>query len=209
MSITARAFRSTTFGLRIAALAIAAAAFTVAAAPAAHAQDTWTIDPAHANASFSVRHLGISNVTGQVNKVTGTVVFDPKDVTKSKVDATVDVNSIDTRNSGRDSDLKSDGFFDAAKYPSLTFVSTSVASAGAGKLKMTGNLTIHGVTKVVVFDVDGPSEPIADPFNKTGKRAGASATATINRRDFGIEKYPAAMIGDDIKITLDVEFTKK
>ena len=203
------AIRSTKSGLRLAALAFAAAAFTVAAAPAAHAQDTWTIDSAHANASFSVRHLGISNVTGQFNKVTGTVVFDPADPTKSKVDATVDVNSIDTRNSSRDSDLKSDGFFDAAKYPTLTFVSTSVTTDGPGKLKMTGNLTIHGVTKVVTFDVDGPSAPIADPFNKTGKRAGASATATINRRDFGIDKYPAAMIGDEIKITLDVEFTKK
>src|SRR5579871_2868589 len=133
----ARAIRSTKLGLRIAALGFAATACAIAAAPAAHAQDTWTIDPAHANASFSVRHLGISNVTGQFNKVSGTVVFDEKDVTKSKVDATVDVNSIDTRNSSRDSDLKSDGFFDAAKYPTLTFVSTSVESAGPGKLKMT------------------------------------------------------------------------
>jgi polyisoprenoid-binding protein YceI len=201
--------RSTKVAMRIAALAFAAAACTIAAAPAAHAQDTWTIDSAHANASFSVRHLGISNVTGQFNKVTGTVMFDEKDATKSKVDATVDVNSIDTRNTSRDSDLKSDGFFDVAKYPTLTFVSTSVTSDGPGKLKMTGNLTMHGVTKVVTFDVDGPSAAIADPFNKTGKRAGASATTTINRRDFGIEKYPAAMIGDDVKITLDVEFVKK
>jgi polyisoprenoid-binding protein YceI len=209
MSNAVRSIHSTKFGLRIATLAFAMAACAIAAAPAAQAQDTWTIDPAHANATFSVRHLGISNVSGQFNKVTGTVVWDEKDSTKSKVDATVDVASVDTRNTSRDSDLKSDGFFDVAKYPTLTFVSTSITSAGAGKLKMTGNLTMHGVTKVVTFDVDGPSEPIADPFNKTGKRAGASATTTINRRDFGIEKYPAAMIGDDVKITLDVEFTKK
>jgi polyisoprenoid-binding protein YceI len=179
----------------------------VLAAPS-HAQTTtWQIDPAHANAQFTVRHLSISNVSGQFNKMSGTVQLDPKDITKTVVNATIDVSSIDTRDSHRDDDLKSDGFFDVAKYPTMTFVSTKIEQAGPGKLKMTGNLTMHGVTKVVTFDVDGPSDAITDPWKN--QRRGASATATINRRDFGIEKYPAAAIGDEVKITLDIEFISK
>ena len=179
----------------------------VFAAPS-HAQTTtWQIDPAHANAQFTVRHLSISNVSGQFNKMSGTVQLDPKDITKTVVNATIDVSSIDTRDSHRDDDLKSDGFFDVTKYPTMTFVSTKIEQAGPGKLKMTGNLTMHGVTKVVTFDVDGPSDAITDPWKN--QRRGASATATINRRDFGIEKYPAAAIGDDVKITLDIEFISK
>jgi polyisoprenoid-binding protein YceI len=181
--------------------------FAVFAAPS-HAQTTtWQIDPAHANAQFTVRHLSISNVSGQFNKMSGTVQLDPKDITKTVVNATIDVSSIDTRDSHRDDDLKSDGFFDVAKYPTMTFVSTKIEPAGPGKLKMTGNLTIHGVTKVVTFDVDGPSDAITDPWKN--QRRGASATTTINRRDFGIEKYPAAAIGDEVKITLDIEFISK
>ncbi len=173
-----------------------------------HAQSSnWQIDPAHANAQFSVRHLSISNVSGQFNKMSGTIQLDDKDVTKSVVNATVDVSSVDTRNEGRDNDLKSDHFFDVAKYPTMTFVSTKIESAGPGKLKMTGNLTLHGVTKEVTFDVDGPSETITDPWKN--QRRGASATTTINRRDFGITTYPAAAIGDEVKITLDIEFIKK
>jgi polyisoprenoid-binding protein YceI len=179
----------------------------VCAAPSYGQAVTWQIDPAHANAQFTVRHLSISNVSGQFNKISGTVEFDDKDVTKSSVNATIDAASIDTRENNRDTDLKSDGFFDVAKYPTLTFVSTSITSAGAGKLKMAGNLTIHGVTKPVTFDVDGPSDAIKDPWGN--QRRGASATTTINRRDFGIIKYPAAAIGDDIKITLDIEFIHK
>jgi polyisoprenoid-binding protein YceI len=190
-------------------LAALAVVFTSAvfAAPS-HAQtSTWQIDPAHANAQFTVRHLSISNVSGQFNKMSGTVELDEKDITKSKVNATIDVSSVDTRDNSRDKDLRSDNFFDVDKFPTMTFVSTSIESAGAGKLKMTGNLTMHGVTKVVTFDVDGPSDAITDPWKN--QRRGASATTTINRRDFGIVKYPAAAIGDDVKITLDIEFTKK
>jgi polyisoprenoid-binding protein YceI len=190
-------------------LAAFAVLFTSAAfsTPSGAQTSTWQIDPAHANAQFTVRHLSISNVSGQFNKVSGTIQLDDKDVTKTVVNATVDVGSIDTRDNSRDSDLKSDGFFDVAKYPTMTFVSTKIESAGPGKLKMTGNLTIHGVTKVVTFDVDGPSDAITDPWKN--QRRGASATTTINRRDFGITKYPAAAIGDDVKITLDIEFIKK
>ncbi|MGC2720120.1 MAG: YceI family protein [Candidatus Acidiferrales bacterium] len=182
-------------------------ASVVCAAPSQEQTSTWQIDPAHANAQFTVRHLSISNVSGQFNKMGGTIRLDDKDVTKSVVNATIDVTSVDTRDSTRDNDLKSDHFFDVAKYPTMTFVSTKIEIAGAGKLKMTGNLTLHGVTKEVTFDVDGPSDAITDPWKN--QRRGASATTTINRRDFGITTYPAAAIGDDVKITLDIEFIKK
>lgn len=182
-------------------------ASTVLASPSGAQTSTWQIDPAHANAQFTVRHLSISNVSGQFNKVTGTIQLDDKDPSKSSVNATVDVGSVDTRDGNRDGDLKSDHFFDVAKYPTMTFTSTKIESAGPGKLKMTGNLTLHGVTKEVTFDVDGPSDAITDPWKN--QRRGASATTTINRRDFGITTYPAAAIGDDVKITLDVEFIKK
>jgi polyisoprenoid-binding protein YceI len=201
MKIAIRGGRSLLAALSVAVLTV------VCAAPSFGQAVTWQIDPAHANAQFTVRHLSISNVSGQFNKMSGTIEFDDKDVTKSRVNATIEAASIDTRNGDRDNDLKSDGFFDVAKYPTLTFVSTSITSAGPGKLKMAGNLTIHGVTKPVTFDVDGPSEAIKDPWGN--QRRGASATTTINRRDFGIVKYPAAAIGDDIKITLDIEFIHK
>jgi polyisoprenoid-binding protein YceI len=190
-------------------LAALAVVFTSAvfAAPSGAQTSTWQIDPAHANAQFTVRHLSISNVSGQFNKMSGTVQLDDKDITKSSVNATIDVSSVDTRDNSRDGDLKSDHFFDVAKYPTMTFTSTQIESAGPGKLKMTGNLTLHGVTKVVTFDVDGPSDAITDPW--MNQRRGASATTTINRRDFGITTYPAAAIGDDVKITLDIEFIKK
>jgi polyisoprenoid-binding protein YceI len=190
-------------------LAALAVVFTSAvfAAPSGAQTSTWQIDPAHANAQFTVRHLSISNVSGQFNKMSGTVQLDDRDITKSSVNATIDVSSVDTRDNSRDGDLKSDHFFDVAKYPTMTFTSTQIESAGPGKLKMTGNLTLHGVTKVVTFDVDGPSDAITDPWKN--QRRGASATTTINRRDFGITTYPAAAIGDDVKITLDIEFIKK
>jgi polyisoprenoid-binding protein YceI len=190
----------------LAALAVVLTS-AVFAAPSGAQTSTWQIDPAHANAQFTVRHLSISNVSGQFNKMSGTVQLDDKDITKSSVNATIDVSSVDTRDNSRDGDLKSDHFFDVAKYPTMTFTSTQIESAGPGKLKMTGNLTLHGVTKVVTFDVDGPSDAITDPWKN--QRRGASATTTINRRDFGITTYPAAAIGDDVKITLDIEFIKK
>ena len=190
-------------------LAALAVVFTSAvfAVPSGAQTSTWQIDPAHANAQFTVRHLSISNVSGQFNKMSGTIQLDDKDVTKSSVNATIDVSSVDTRDTTRDNDLKSDHFFDVAKYPTMTFTSTQIEGAGPGKLKMTGNLTLHGVTKVVTFDVDGPSDAITDPWKN--QRRGASATTTINRRDFGITTYPAAAIGDEVKITLDIEFIKK
>jgi polyisoprenoid-binding protein YceI len=166
---------------------------------------TWQIDPAHANAQFSVKHLGISKVQGEFTNVSGTVQLDEKDATKSVVNATIDTTTVFTRNDSRDKDLK-DNFFEITKFPTMTFVSKSFARSADGALQMTGDLTLHGVTKSVTFTVDGPSEAIKDPWGN--QRRGASATATIHRADFGITKYPG-MIGDDVTITLDIEFIKK
>jgi polyisoprenoid-binding protein YceI len=174
-------------------------------APAFAQASNWQIDPAHANAQFSVSHLGISKVQGEFTNVTGTVQLDEKDVTKSVVNATIDTTTIYTRNDGRDKDLK-ENFFEVTKFPTMTFVSKSITRGADGKLQMAGDLTLHGITKSETFTVDGPSEAIKDPWGN--QRRGASATAAIRRSDFGITKY-AAMIGDDVTITLDIEFIKK
>lgn len=166
---------------------------------------TWQIDADHTAAQFSVRHLGISTVRGVFEKTTGTVTLDPSDPSKSSIDVTIDVNSVNTRVQMRDNDLRSPHFFDAAKYPTITFKSTRTEAAGPGKLKVTGDLTIHGVTKQVVLDVEGPSQAIKDPMGNT--RMGANATTKINRNDFGISTMPG-MIGDEIQIVLDVEMTR-
>jgi polyisoprenoid-binding protein YceI len=166
---------------------------------------TWYVDPNHSSAQFSVRHMGISTVRGTFNKVGG-VVVDSTDLSKASVKVTIDADSIDTRVEPRDKDLRSDHFFDVAKYPTLTFASKSVESAGAGKLKVTGDLTMHGVTKEVVLDVDGPTPPITDP--KGNKHRGVSATTTLNRSDYGMS-YGAGMVGDQIAIQLDVELVDK
>ena len=173
----------------------------------AAAQDTWQLDPPHSSAQFSVRHLGVSTVRGAFTKVSGSVVYDPANLSKSSIQATIDASSVDTRVDMRDNDLRSPRFLDAQKYPTITFQSRKVEAAGAGKLKVTGDLTLHGVSKEVVLDVDGPTPSIKDPMGKDRLRAGASATTKINRNDFGITSLPGA-IGDDITITLDIEMTK-
>jgi len=181
--------------------------------PAASAQaTTWQLDPAHSNAQFSVRHLGISNVQGEFTKIAGAVQLDEQDISKSSVNATIDVGSVDTRVERRDNDLKSEHFFDVAKYPTMTFQSTKIWKTGEGTAKMTGNLTLHGVTKEVTFDVTGPSKAIQA---MGGTRCGVSATTKINRQDFGIVymngTLPSGdeMIGDNVTITLDIEMVKK
>jgi len=173
----------------------------------AFAQDTWQLDPPHSSAQFSVRHLGVSTVRGAFTKVSGSVVYDPANLNKSSIQATIDTASVDTRVDMRDNDLRSPRFFDAQKFPTITFQSKKIEAAGAGKLKVTGDLTIKGVTKEVVLDVDGPSPAIKDPMGKDRLRAGASATTKINRNDFGVSALPG-VIGDDITITLDVEMVK-
>ena len=176
------------------------------AATAAAQAGNWQIDPNHTAAQFSVRHLGLSTVRGAFTKVSGTAKYDPADPSKDSLEVTIDANSVDTRVEMRDNDLRSPRFFDVQKYPTITFHSKAAKAAGAGKLKITGDLTIHGVTKEVVLDVDGPTAPIKDPMG-SGQRMGASATTKINRQDFGIVTMPGG-IGDEITITIDVELVQ-
>jgi polyisoprenoid-binding protein YceI len=171
----------------------------------------WNIDPNHSTAQFTVRHMGISNVTGNFTKVTGTVQLNDKDITQSQVTATIDVNSVDTRVQMRDNDLRSPNFFDAAKYPTIEFKSKKIVN-NSGKLQLIGDLTIHGTTREVTLDMDTPTPEITDAWGNT--RRGFSATTQINRKDFGLTwnnllKSGEAVVGDNVKIQLDVEITKK
>jgi len=173
---------------------------------AAQAQ-TWQIDPNHSDVQFSVRHLGISTVRGVFEKTKGTVNFDPANADKTLIDVTIDTNSLNTRVQMRDNDVRSPHFLDVTKYPTITFKSTHTEGAGAGKLRVTGDLTLHGVTKQVVLDVDGSAQAIPDPMSKANLRMGANATTKINRNDFGITTMPG-IVGDEIEIVLDVEMTR-
>jgi polyisoprenoid-binding protein YceI len=185
-----------------------AAAFAATLAYPAVPATSWQIDPAHSSAQFAVKHLAISTVRGAFTSVKGTVQFDDKDVTKSSVDVTIDANSVDTREPNRDKDLRSDHFFDVEHYPTITFKSKKVEQVAPGKLRVTGDLTIHGTTKEAVLDVDGPTPAIKDPWGNN--RMGINATTKISRKDFGVgANYGAAMIGDDISITIDSEITSK
>jgi polyisoprenoid-binding protein YceI len=181
-------------------------AFLILTISAAAQVQMWQIDPNHTAAQFSVRHMGISTVRGAFTKVSGTAQYDPADLSKTSVDATIEASSVDTRVSMRDDDLRSPNYFDVAKYPTITFKSKSVQAAGEGKLKIVGELTIHGVTKEVTLDVDGPSAPVTDP--KGNSHVGASASTTVNRKDFGVGGS-SNMVGEDITITIDVELVRK
>lgn len=191
---------------------LATALSAVLTIPAAAATSTWQIDPAHTAAGFAVKHLMISTVRGQFKGITGTINWDDQDITKSTVDVTIDSTTVDTSEPMRDKDLKSEKFFDVAKYPTITFKSKKVEAVSAGKLKITGDLTIHGVTKEAVLDVEGPTAPVKDPWGNT--RVAASATTKVNRQDYGV-KWNANMdgggvvVGDDVNITIDLEMTKK
>jgi polyisoprenoid-binding protein YceI len=179
------------------------------AAPLAMAQySTWTSDPAHSEVDFTVRHGGVSNVHGRFGNVAATLVYNAADVTKSTVTATIDVNTVDTGESPRDNHLKTDAFFDVAKFPTATFTSTSVVKNGA-KLTVSGNFTIHGVTKPIVLDVDGPSTPVENGMDHK-PHSGFTATTTLSRTAFGIGTgFPAALVGDEIKLTIEVEIVKQ
>jgi polyisoprenoid-binding protein YceI len=171
----------------------------------AAAQDTWQLDPPHSSAQFSVRHLGVSTVRGAFTKVSGTVQYDPAHPARTSIQATIQSASVDTRVDMRDNDLRSPNFLDVQKYPTITFQSKKVEAEGAGKLKVTGDITIHGVTKEAVLDVDGPSEAMKDPWGNL--RLGASATTKVNRKDFGVNGAPG-VVGDEITITLDIEMIR-
>jgi len=172
----------------------------------------YDIDPTHSSAHFSVRHLMISNVKGEFTKVSGTVTYDPDDPKASKVEATIDVASLHTRDEQRDGHLKSAEFFDAAKFPEIKFVSKSVEPDGHDEYVVKGDLTIHGVTKEVALQVEGPTPPVKDPWGNM--KAGAAATTKIDRRDFGLTWNAAletggVMVGDEIKINLELELTRR
>jgi polyisoprenoid-binding protein YceI len=178
------------------------------------ATTTWNIDPAHSVAEFKVRHMMITNVKGQFTVVNGILALDENDendLSNSYVEASLDATSVNTRESQRDAHLKSADFFDVEKFPTLSFKSTHVKRVGEGELAVAGDLTIHGVTRNVLFNVEGPTAPGKDPWGNT--RIGLSATTRINRKDFGLTWNAALetggiLVGDEVTITLDVQFIK-
>jgi polyisoprenoid-binding protein YceI len=182
-----------------------AAAATLSAA-------TWQVDTAHSGAHFSVRHMMVSNVRGEFGGLRGTVEYDPAAPEKAQVDVTIDAATLDTRQAKRDAHLKNPDFFDVARYPTIAFRSKRVERAGEGKLHVIGDLTLHGVTREVVLQVDGPSPEIKD--QRGNLRMGASATTRLNRKDFGMTWNRAmdaggVVVGDEVQITLDIELVRK
>jgi polyisoprenoid-binding protein YceI len=178
------------------------------AAPLALAQtSTWKSDPAHSEVDFSVTHLTISQVHGRFGHVTATVTLDEGDISKSSVTATIDVTGIDTGEDARNNHLKTDSFFDVAKFPAATFVSTSVTKTADG-LSIAGNLTLHGVTKPVVLTAQGPAGPVPGMDHK--QHAGFSASTTVSRTAFGIgSTFPTTAVGDDVKLNIDLDVVKQ
>jgi polyisoprenoid-binding protein YceI len=173
---------------------------------------TWEIDTAHASANFAVKHLAVSTVNGTLGDVTGKVELDDKDVTKSKIEASIDVKGINTKQAKRDDHLRSKDFFEVEKFPAITFKSTKIEKGEGNKLKVTGDLKIKDVTKSVVLDGELAPE-VANPFSKA-KTRGFSGTATINRKDFGLTWNMAletggVLVGDDVKVSIEAEVVKK
>jgi len=174
---------------------------------------TWTIDPGHSAAQFTVRHMVVSNVRGEFDGPSGTVAFDSKDIPGTlKVQASIDAKTINTRNPDRDKDLRSSLFFDVDKFPRITFASKRAEAAGAGRFKLIGDLTMHGVTKEVTLDVQGPTQEIKDIWG--GARIGATATTTVDRREFGllynrVLEAGGAVVGNEVTITIDLEVTRQ
>jgi len=172
---------------------------------------TWNIDPAHSVAEFKVRHMMISNVKGQFSGIKGSLALDDADPTNSRVEVSIDAASVNTHDPQRDAHLQSADFFDVEKFPTISFESSRITRTDDGELKVTGDLTIHGVTRSVVFAVEGPSAPAKDPWGNT--RMGLAATAKINRKDFGLTWNAALesggiLVGEDVAISLDVQFVK-
>jgi len=179
--------------------------------PASVTTTTWNLDPAHSAAEFKVRHMMISNVKGRFTSLSGVLTLDETDVTNSRIEASIETKTVDTREPDRDAHLRSADFFEVEKYPTMTFQSTSVKQTGEGELAVTGNLTIHGVTKSVVFAVEGPTPPHKDPWGNM--RIGLSAATKINRKDYGLNWNAALeaggiLVGEEVAITLDVELLK-
>jgi polyisoprenoid-binding protein YceI len=172
---------------------------------------TWNIDPAHSVAEFKVKHMMISNVKGQFPKLTGTLTLDESGHHLSRVEASIEAASIETSNADRDAHLRSADFLDVEKFPALTFKSTRVTPVRDGQLSVAGDLTIHGVTRKITFDVEGPTAPGKDPWGNT--RVAVSATTKINRKDFGLTWNAALetggiLVGEEVTISLDAQFIK-
>lgn len=190
-----------------------AAVLTLGLAASGVAQTArWEIDPAHSNASFTVRHMMVANVRGEFTKLTGGVDVAGDDPTTANVAVTIDVASVNTREPRRDAHLRSADFFDVEKFPTITFTSRKVERAGEGRLKLVGDLTIHGVTKEVTLDVEDLTPVVKDPGGNL--RVGAHATTRINRKDFGllwnkVLEAGGVLVGDDVSITIEVELVKK
>jgi polyisoprenoid-binding protein YceI len=184
---------------------------TTAAALPQTSTTTWNIDPAHSVAEFKVKHMMIANVKGQFSKVSGALVLDESDLANSRIEASIEAASVHTRDEQRDAHLKSADFFDVEKFPTLTFKSKGISVVKDGELSVEGDLTIRGVTRKVRFAVEGPTPPTKDPWGNT--RVAISASTRINRKDFGLTWNAALetgglLVGDEVTITLDVEFVK-
>jgi polyisoprenoid-binding protein YceI len=172
---------------------------------------SWNIDPAHSNAEFKVKHMMISNVKGSFSGITGTLVEDPADPSLNRIDASIDISTVNTGDQKRDEHLKSSDFFHHEQHPQMTFKSTKVEKNGDEEYTVTGDLTIRGITKPVVFAVEGPSQPAKDPWGNT--RIGLAATTKINRKEFGLSWNAALesggiLVGEDVHISLDVQLIK-
>lgn len=189
-------------------LALTLGAMAMLSPMAAVAQtSTWTPDKAHSEVDFTILHMSLSKVHGRFGLSSGQINWNEADVTKSSVNMVIDVNSVDTGVSPRDNDLRSPNLFDVAQFPTATFVSTSVSKTGSG-LTVNGNLTVHGVTKPVVLQVEGPMGPVPGMDHKP--HAGFSATTTVSRAAFGIgTKYPAAVLGDDVQLSIELDVVKQ
>lgn len=189
------------------------AAIGLSTGTAAYADGDWTIDTKHSGATFTVKHMMVSNVPGQMGGITGTITYDGKNVDGLKVNAKLDPSTINTSEAGRDEHLRGSDFFDVAKYPAITFESTGVVPVMAGGFKLAGKLTMHGVTKNVELNVDGPTEIFKDK-KKGVERVGASGSTTINRKEFGMNynnvlDNGGVAVSDEVKITLNLEASRK
>jgi len=184
----------------------------VTVAPQISKTARWQIDPAHSAAHFSVRHMMISNVRGEFTKMKGSALIDPANPAKSSVEVTIEAASLNTREPQRDEHLRSADFLDVANHPTLSFRSKRIEEMGTGHFKLTGDLTIRGVTREVAFDLEGPTPPMKDPFGNT--RIGIEATSKIDRKEFGVSfnsltEAGGLLVGDEVKITVEAELIEK
>lgn len=195
--------------INISAMIMTLALFLI---PAISSASTWRIDPDHTSIQFTVRHMMISNVKGVFHKFTGQFEIDDRDITKTSAGAVIDVASIDTGIVKRDDDLRSPNFFDAAKYPTMTFASKKITRTGPNRFTMTGDLTIHGITREVALAMEGLETVVKDPWGNL--RRGSTLTTNINRKDFGLTynkllESGGVVVGDEVKINIEVEMIRK